>query len=208
MPRLTDPDPRTVPDDVREFLAFLPPDPLVRMLTHSTGTVKPFIQLAKAQFGSLELPARARELVILTVAEYTGCEFVAAQHRPMSAAAGVDERTRRLIRDRELDHPDLPAFDRALIRFTAEVVRRPTVSDELFDQVRRFLTEREIVEVLQVAGYYWSFGRVCTVLDVEVTEVYGAGEPPLSDGPGPAPDAARPGPAGAPGEHRGDTGAH
>jgi len=30
------------------------------------------------------------------------------------------------------------------------------------------LTEREIVEVLQVAGFYWSFGRVCTVLDVEI----------------------------------------
>lgn len=27
--------------------------------------------------------------------------------------------------------------------------------------------------MLQVAGYYWSFGRVSTVLDVEVTKVYG-----------------------------------
>ncbi|MFF3440139.1 carboxymuconolactone decarboxylase family protein [Streptosporangium sp. NPDC002721] len=204
MPRLTDPDPKTIPDDVRDFLAFLPPDPLVKMLTHSTGTVKPFIQLAQAQFGSLELPARARELVILTVAEYAGCEFVAAQHRPMSEAAGVDGRTRELIRGRELDSPELPAFDRTLIRFTAEVVQGPTVSDELFDRVRRLLTEREIVEVLQVAGYYWSFSRVCTVLDIEITEVYGAGEPVPADAPG----TARPGSAGAPHEHRDSAGAH
>ncbi|MEU4535197.1 carboxymuconolactone decarboxylase family protein [Streptosporangium sp. NPDC023825] len=204
MPRLADPDPKNVPDDVREFLAALPPDPLVKMLTHSAGTVKPFIRLAKAQFGSLELPPRSRELVILTVAEYAECEFVAAQHRPMSEAAGVDERTRRLIRDRELDSPELPASDRALIRFTAEVVRRPAVSDELFDQARRFLTEREIVEVLQVAGYYWSFSRVCTVLDVELTKVYGAGEPVLAGGS----DASRPGSAGIPGEHGDDAGAH
>ncbi|MFI7611519.1 carboxymuconolactone decarboxylase family protein [Nonomuraea terrae] len=176
MPRLADPNPKTVPDDVREFLAQLPPDPLVRMLTHSVGTVKPFIQLARAQFSSLELAARSRELVILTVAEYAECAFVAAQHGPMSDSAGVDERTRQLIRDRDLGNPDLSAFDRALVRFTAEVVRRPTVSDELFDQARRFLSEREIVEVLQVAGYYWAFSRICTVLDVEITEVYGAGE--------------------------------
>ncbi|MBQ1019738.1 hypothetical protein KBX71_17970 [Micromonospora sp. D93] len=51
-------------------------------------------------------------------------------------------------------------------------MRSPRISDELFDQVRHVLSEREIVEVLQVVGYYWSFSRVCTVLDVELTKVY------------------------------------
>ncbi|MGW0165545.1 hypothetical protein ACWDWT_10140 [Streptomyces sp. NPDC003343] len=60
------------------------------MLSHSAGTVKPFIELAKAQFTALQMPARSRELVILTVAEYTETTFVAAQHNPMSQAAGVD----------------------------------------------------------------------------------------------------------------------
>ncbi|MEU5844893.1 carboxymuconolactone decarboxylase family protein [Saccharopolyspora shandongensis] len=173
MPRLTDPDPESFPDDVREFLTSLPPDPMVKMLSHSAGTVKPFVQLAKAQFTSLELPARSRELVILTVAEYTHSMFVAAQHYPMSQAVGVDERTRQLIRARQLDSPELSRYDRALIRFTAEVVQQPRVPDDIFAQVRKFLSERELVEVLQVAGYYWSFGRVSTVLNVEVTKVYG-----------------------------------
>jgi hypothetical protein len=73
MPRLPDPDPASIPDNVREFLASLPPDPMVKMLSYSAGTVKPFVQLARAQFTALELPARSRELVILTVAEYTPC---------------------------------------------------------------------------------------------------------------------------------------
>ncbi|GAA2893119.1 carboxymuconolactone decarboxylase family protein [Nonomuraea rubra] len=172
MPRLTDPDPASFPDDVREFLTTLPPDPMVRMLSHSAGTVKPFVQLAAAQFSSLELPARSRELVILTVAEYTESSFVTAQHVPMARAAGVDERTRALIGARRLDDPGLSPYDRALLRFTAEVVQRPRVSDELLREVLRHLSERELVEVLQVAGYYWSFARVSTVLDVEVTKVY------------------------------------
>lgn len=181
MPRLTDPDPNAIPADVRDVLAALPPDPMVKMLTHSVGTVALFIQLAKAQFTSLELPARSRELVILTVAEYAGCEFVAAQHRPMSEAAGVDQRTRDIISNRDLDNPGLAADDRTLIRFAAEVVRSPRVPDDLFDEVRGNLSEREIVEVLQVIGYYWSFGRVATVLDVELTTVYGD-EPLLTGG--------------------------
>jgi alkylhydroperoxidase family enzyme len=178
MPRLGDPDPASIPDDVREFLTSLPPDPMVTMLSYSAGTVKLFIQLARAQFTALELPARSRELVILTVAEYTASTFVAAQHDPIAQAAGVGERTRQLIRDRQLDSPELSPADRALIHLTAEVVRRPRVSDEIFQQARKFLTDRELVEVLQVTGYYWTFGRISTVLDVEVTKVYG-GEPLL-----------------------------
>ena len=173
MPRLTDPDPAAFPNEVRELLASLPPDPMVKMLSHSAGTVKPFIELAKAQFTSLRLPARSRELVILTVAEYTDSPFVAAQHNPMSQTAGVDERTRQLIRDRQLDSPDLSPSDQALLRFTAEVVAHPRISDEMFQQARAVLTERELVEVLQIIGYYWSFGRISTVLQVEVTEIYG-----------------------------------
>jgi AhpD family alkylhydroperoxidase len=173
MPRLADPDPASIPEDVREFLTSLPPDPMVRMLSHSAGTVKPFIQLAKAQFASLVLPARSRELVILTVAEYIACTFEAAQHKPIALAAGVEERTLQLIRDRQLDSPELSPADRALVRLAAEVVQQPRVPDETFQQAREFLTDRELVEVLQVTGYYWTFGRISTVLDVEVTRVYG-----------------------------------
>jgi len=100
MPRLPDPDPASIPEEVREFLTSLPPDPMVKMLSYSAGTVKLFVQLAKAQFTSLELPARSRELAILTVAEYTASTFVAAQHDPIALAAGVGERTRQLICDR------------------------------------------------------------------------------------------------------------
>jgi len=60
-------------------------------------------------------------------------------------------------------------------------VQRPRVSDETFQQAREFLTDRELVEVLQVTGYYWTFGRISTVLDVEVTKVYG--DEPLLDTP-------------------------
>jgi alkylhydroperoxidase family enzyme len=179
MPRIPDPDPASIPMDVREFLASLPPDPMVKMLSCSAGTVRPFVQLARAQFTALELPARSRELVILTVAEYAASPFVAAQHDPIALAAGVGERTRQLIRDRRLDSPELSPADRALICLTAEVVQRPGVSDEVLERARKFLTNRELVEVLQVTGYYWTFGRISTVLDVEVTKLYG--DEPLLD---------------------------
>ena len=111
--------------------------------------------------------------MILTVAEYTGSTFVRVQHMPMVEAAGVDERTRQLISDRQLESLKLSPSDSALLRFTLEAVQQPRVSDKVFDQARSLLTERELVEVLQVIGYYWSFGRISTVLDVELTKIYG-----------------------------------
>ncbi|MGW0949219.1 hypothetical protein ACWD4O_42700 [Streptomyces sp. NPDC002623] len=55
----------------------------------------------------------------------------------------------------------------------AAVVAGPTVPDEVFAPVKERLSPREIVEVMQVTGYYWSFGRVCTVLEIEVEADHG-----------------------------------
>ncbi|MEV6996001.1 hypothetical protein AB0N87_44000 [Streptomyces sp. NPDC093228] len=46
------------------------------------------------------------------------------------------------------------------------------VADDIFDSAGEFLSERELVEVLQVIGCYWTFARISTVLNVEVTKIY------------------------------------
>ncbi|MGO9036041.1 hypothetical protein [Mycobacterium sp.] len=52
-------------------------------------------------------------------------------------------------------------------------MRSPTVDYNTFAAVRKILSNREIVEVLQVVGFYWSFGRVATVLEVEIEPAHG-----------------------------------
>jgi alkylhydroperoxidase family enzyme len=73
----------------------------------------------------------------------------------------------------QYDDPSLSAYDRAVVEFVAHVVRQPTVPDDVFAEVRRHLSDREILEVLQVTGFYWSFGRVCTVLEIEIEDDHG-----------------------------------
>jgi alkylhydroperoxidase family enzyme len=172
MARLQDPDPNKIPDDVSQFLSRFPADTMFKMLAHSPSTVQPFITLAQALYTSLELPVRARELAILTVAEAVQCEFVFAQHVPISEAAGVGEEIRRLIKERHHTDPALSEHDRAIIQLAAEVVARPQVSDATFASARKFLSEREVVELLHLCGYYWTFSRLCTVLEVDLTQMY------------------------------------
>ncbi|WP_252542062.1 carboxymuconolactone decarboxylase family protein [Streptomyces sp. RO-S4] len=123
------------------------------------------MELARAQFTTLQLSARHRELVILTVAEYVECDFIAAQHRPIAVSAEVGPELQRSSHERDFETPDFSAADRALLHLTREVVQQPRVSDEIFELARRYFSDREIVEILQVTGYYWSFGRIATVLD-------------------------------------------
>jgi AhpD family alkylhydroperoxidase len=186
-PRLPEPDPGALPADIREFLAGFPPDPMVAMLTHSVSTVRPFIQLAQLLYTALQLPARTRELAILTVAAAVHCDFEFAQHEPISAAAGVSDKIREIIRAGDYASAGLTEPDRAIISLAAAVVSGPQVPDALLAAARAVLSDRELVELLQVVGYYWTFGRVCTVLDVPLTEVYGPGGPVITT------PAARPG---------------
>jgi alkylhydroperoxidase family enzyme len=106
------------------------------------------------------------------VADAVQCDFVFAQHVPISEEAGVDEEIRGLLRGRDHTNPALSEHDRAIIQFAAEVVTRPHVPDTIFSTARRFLSEREVVELLHLCGYYWTFSRICTVLKVDLTQMY------------------------------------
>ena len=172
MTRLQAPDPATVPENLREFLTQFPADEMFTMLTHSPTTVKPFITLAQALYTSLNLQVRDRELAILTLADAVGGEFVFAQHIPISEKAGIDDESRQAIRDRDHDSPELTDRDRAVIRFTTELANAQPVSDATFDALRRYLPDREVVELLHVCGYYWTLSRLCTVLQVDLTRLY------------------------------------
>lgn len=171
MTRLQAPDPAAIPEDVSTFLAQFPPDEMFTMLTLSPSTVKPFIGLAQALYTSLDLPIRARELAILTLADAVGGEFVFAQHVPISQKAGIGEELRQAIRDHDHQNPALSDYDRAIVRFTTELATAQPVSDPTFSALRRFLSDREVVELLHVCGYYWTLSRLCTVLRVDLTQL-------------------------------------
>ncbi|MGP4015014.1 carboxymuconolactone decarboxylase family protein [Saccharopolyspora sp. 5N708] len=172
MPRLNVPDPKAIPEDVRQFLANFPPDQMFTMLSHSNTTIQPLLGLARALYTTLELPVRARELAILALADLVSSDFVWNQHVPISGDAGIGDDVRRLIRDRDYRNSALSDVDSVVIRFSAAVVTRPRVPDDLFAEARAHLSEREIVELLHVIGYYWTFSRMSTVLDAELTHVY------------------------------------
>jgi alkylhydroperoxidase family enzyme len=168
MPRLPYSDPTATPDDVAEWLSHMPKATVIDMLSHSVSTVQPFLQQAAAFFTSLELPERAREVTILVTAALIECEYESVQHLPIAEAAGVAAGTREILQRRDFESSELSSQDRALAHFIEQVVATPKISDEVFDDLRPHFSDREIVEILQIIGFYWSLGRLCTVLEVDI----------------------------------------
>jgi alkylhydroperoxidase family enzyme len=162
------PDRDTLPTEIAQLLGEMPRVAPIEMLAHSPQVVEQFLRLAQAQFTALELPLYSRELVILTVAASVGCEYEYRQHIPISAAAGVDPHLGQSIWSSDVDESQLTDADRALLAFVGAVLHSPRIGDHQLGETRKHFSDREIVEVVQLIGFYWGLGRLCTVLDLEI----------------------------------------
>jgi alkylhydroperoxidase family enzyme len=162
------PDRGTLPTELAQMLSEMPRHAPIEMLAHSPHVAKQFLRLAQAQFTNLELSLYNRELVILTVAAFAGCEYEYRQHIPISAAAGVNPSLRESIWSSSVDESQLADGDRALLSFVGAVLGSPRTNESELFHVREYFSDREIVEILQLSGFYWGLGRLCTVLDLEI----------------------------------------
>ena len=168
MARLPYLDPEDASEPVRDALERVPPINIFRMVANAETAFRPWLAFGGALLSSLELDARVRELVILHVGRLSGAEYEWAQHVPIALAVGA---TREEVA--AVESGDLSGFgerERAVLRFTEEVVREVRASDEALAQVRRWLSPREVVELLLVIGQYMLVARVAETAGIEIDE--------------------------------------
>jgi alkylhydroperoxidase family enzyme len=124
--------------------------------------------LIQALFGSLALSHRTREIVTLATAELVESEYELVQHVPLSEAAGVDEATRACAAAQGVRvGTTVGARPRqGTVRGSGHRVAVGTRRD--LRSYSESYNDREIVEIMQVVGFYWSLGRFLTVLDLEI----------------------------------------
>jgi alkylhydroperoxidase family enzyme len=167
MARIPYPARDALPAETAKLLNSLPRNNITEMLAHAHPLAEPFLRMAQAQFTELQLSDRQRELVILAVSVLVECDYEYVQHVPIIAAAGVDADLRDQIRSGDFDAPDDPG-ERALLALVAAVIQAPRISADVFAEAWRYLSGRQIVEILQLVGFYWGVGRMCTVLELEL----------------------------------------
>lgn len=102
-----------------------------------------------------------RELVIITAAVITGCQFEWDSHHPIALEVGVRPETAEYLRsggDHELDDRE-----RTIIEYVRELCDTGNVSDDRFAAMLELLGNEGTVELTAVVGYYTMLAWVMNV---------------------------------------------
>jgi alkylhydroperoxidase family enzyme len=141
---------------------------IFKMLANAETLFRPFLGLGTAILGSMSLSPRTRELVILHVGRLSRGEYEWVQHVPIAAAVGVTPEQTAAIERGDVTAACFGAEDRAVLRFTTEVLRDVKASDAAFREVQAYLDPRRIMELILTIGYYMIIARVTETTDIDV----------------------------------------
>ena len=184
MARLPNVDPAEASEPVREALGLLPPLNIFRVLANAETCFRPGLRLGQAILTQQQLDPVLRELAILRVARLTPAEYEWVQHVDITLAVGG---TQEQVEALERDDIEADAFSddaRAVLRFTTELVRDGTVSQETFDAVAASHPPREIVELTLAVSFYMLIARVMNVADIDLDPAMGTQVIGISRSPG------------------------
>ena len=138
---------------------------LYQMLLHSPPVAEGWLNYLTAIRQKCALSGALRELVIMRVAALNGAQYEAEQHAPIALREGLNQS--------QLD--DLPSWEdsglytdeqRAVLALTDGMTRHVQVPPEAVAAVRRFLPEREVVELVATVAAYNMVSRFLEALDI------------------------------------------
>ena len=121
-----------------------------------------------------ELDGLTRELVIIRIGYLTRVKYVLAQHVPTYA---LQEGLTLEQCDALADWKSSPLFDdrqRAILAYTDAMSRDVQVPDAVFNALRPYFTDQQIVELTVLIGTYNMHTRVLQALDIPLEPTSGA----------------------------------
>jgi AhpD family alkylhydroperoxidase len=139
---------------------------LYRALLHSPAVAGGWLALFTAIRQRGTLSARHRELAILRVALLTGAEYEYRAHSRAALEVGLtQDGIDALPAWRESDLFD--GADRAVLELADQMTQTIRIEDTLFDVLRQYFSERDVVELCVTIAGYNMVSRVLIALAVD-----------------------------------------
>jgi 4-carboxymuconolactone decarboxylase len=168
MPRVPYYDVESAAGKHAEFLGKLQPHlNIYRMLANSEYGLKGFVRMGNALLHRCELEPGLRELAILRVGRLSRAAYEVFQHERIAREVGVAEDKIAALRDATIEAPAFSDNEKAVLRFTDDVVRNVKASDRNLKAVQAFLTPGALVELTLTVGYYMMVCRFLETTGVE-----------------------------------------
>ncbi len=174
MARLPYIDADSPPESVRETLEMLPAKlNIFKMIANAETCFRPFLRLGSAILGKQDFDAKLRELVILHVGKLWDGRYEWTQHVPIAEAVGVTSAQISAIEAGDTSAGCFSDCEKAVLKFTGEVIESGKPSDATFAEAAEHLSPREIVEMLLTIGFYSTVAMITESTDIEIDEAAG-----------------------------------
>ena len=169
MARIPYPDPDSLPEKDREFLAELPQLNISRMLAGSPSMFRPLTRVFSAYLSDGLLSDTMREVAILRVGHLCNSEYEVVNHNRVARLIGMsEERIEALAPGGNVDV--LTAEEQTVLQFVDEVVTDGGASKDTFDAVAEFMPTAELIELTVVIGVYTMVSQICATFEIEPEE--------------------------------------
>jgi alkylhydroperoxidase family enzyme len=176
-------DPEDLPEADRDVLER--PINLYRALAHVPELARRYRAMGKWIRFESSLDPRLRELVILQVGVVTGNAYESSHHVHVGHQFGLtDEDVRAVVADTGGQPSVLTEHERALLRAARELTQSSVISASTWAELRRTMSESELVELSVIVGFYNMTVRIIQAVELEVEDDY-VGYLAQLPGPGP-----------------------
>jgi 4-carboxymuconolactone decarboxylase len=140
---------------------------IYKLLLHTPPLAACWLDLVSTARFKSELDGRLREIVIIRVAYLNRTAYVLKQHVPqLSEPEGLTQAESDALADWR-SSAFFDARERAALALTDAMTCDVAVPDAVFDAVRPYFNERQIVELTVLVGLYNMHTRVFTALGID-----------------------------------------
>ena len=143
---------------------------LQRAIAHNPDILRNYMRLGHSVLSQTEISARQRELTILYVAELNDSEYAWAAHVPLALEIGLArEQIDALSQWRQSEL--FNEVDGTLLSYVEAVLGKCDTDEdmeEVFNRVHQHFSEKLIVELTMLIGYYQMTAQVAHALGIEI----------------------------------------
>src|SRR3989442_9980341 len=126
---------------------------IFKVMAHNPRILRDWRRLATPLLtGGLALSPRLREIAILRIAQVSGSDYEFAHHIRIAQQAGLSEEEIASLKSYE-DSELFSELDRAVVRYTDALVTLSPDAPEQARQLKRWLSDRELLELSFCIGH-------------------------------------------------------
>jgi 4-carboxymuconolactone decarboxylase len=147
---------------------------LLRILYQSPTIGEAVARLVAAELTGLALPPKYRELLILHTAWHTQSEYAWTPHQEIARSVGVSDAQIASIQQGQIQSFAFSVREKKLLQFVSRIAASQTLSDDDFEEAREHFSDRELLEIVAVQGFYYIVAMIASVFELEIDSSWNA----------------------------------